>query len=167
MARQGYWLCEFVSISRILKRARSAYTRSFLYTESDENDATYFILHQLRVLLQAIDELHAYLARKSAELRQAENLVRSSRLRVELNPRQLALVNHALRTPEAIYTVESHRVSHGVAYQTARTDLLTLARKGFLEQGRRGRAFVFLVPGELHARLERGRSDGKRKKKGA
>lgn len=166
MARQGYWLCEFVSISRILKRARSAYTRSFLYTETDENDATYFILHQLRVLLLAIDELHAYLARKSAELRQAENLVRSSRLRVELNPRQLALVNHALRTPEAIYTVEFHRLSHGVAYQTARTDLLTLARKGILEQGRRGRAFVFLVPGDLHDRLERGRSGGRRRKKG-
>lgn len=162
MARQGYWLCEFVSISRILKRARSAYTRSFLYTETDDNDATYFILHQLRVLLLAIEELHAYLARKNTELRQAEQLVRSSRLRIELNPRQLALVNHALRKPDAIYTVESHRVSHGVAYQTARTDLLALARKGLLEQRKRGRTFLFLVPQDLHTRLEKGRGAARR-----
>lgn len=47
MLRQGYWTMEFVSISRILKSAPAQYTRSYLYTETDENDVTYFILHQL------------------------------------------------------------------------------------------------------------------------
>lgn len=84
-------------------------------------------------------------------------------MRIELNPGQLALVNHALRKPDAIHTVESHRVSHGVAYQTARTDLLALARKGFLEKRKRGRTFVFLVPNDLHGRLQRGRGESKRK----
>lgn len=155
MARQGYWLCEFVSISRILRKARAQYARSFLYTESDENDATYFVLYQLRVLLRSIDELHAYLARKTAELRAADDLVRSaSWLRAELNPRQLSLVNHALKKPDTAYTVESHRVSHGVSYETARSDLLALARAGLLEQRKRGRTFVFLVPTDLRGRLE-------------
>jgi len=44
MARQGYWLCEFVSISRILRRARGQYARAYLYTETDDNDVTYFLL---------------------------------------------------------------------------------------------------------------------------
>ena len=152
MARQGYWLCEFVSISRILKRAKAAYARSFLYTESDENDATYFVLHQLRVLIRAIEDLHAYLKRKTAELRAAEERVRHMRwLKEELNQRQLALVNHAMKRTDAAYTVESHRISHGVVYQTARTDLLHLASLGLLEKRKRGRTFVF-VPS---ARLQR------------
>jgi Fic family protein len=144
MARQGYWLCEFVSISRILKRARGQYARAYLYSETDDNDATYFILDQMRVLLRAIDELHAYLTRKSAELHAAEALVRrASRSVREINDRQLALLNHALRHPDAGYTVESHRVSHGVSYETARSDLMKLVKQRLLTQRKVGKAFVF------------------------
>jgi Fic family protein len=154
MARQGYWLCEFVSISRILKRAKAAYARSFLYTESDENDATYFVLHQLRVLLRAIQELHEYLKRRTSELLAADELMRLTKwLKAELNSRQLALVNHALKRTDAVYTVESHRISHGVAYQTARTDLLSLAELGLLEKRKRGRTFVFVPSVKLREQI--------------
>ena len=50
MLRQGHWLAEHVSISRILRKAPARYVRSFLYTETDDNDLTYFVLHQLDVL---------------------------------------------------------------------------------------------------------------------
>ncbi len=56
MARAGYWLCEYVSISRILKKARAQYGRAYLYSETDDNDATYFLLYQMRVLLRGIDD---------------------------------------------------------------------------------------------------------------
>lgn len=45
MLQHGYWLFEFISISRILKRAPARYARAFLETESDDNDLTYFIIH--------------------------------------------------------------------------------------------------------------------------
>jgi Fic family protein len=155
MARQGYWLCEYVSISRILKKARGQYARSYLYTETDENDATYFILYQLRVLLRAIAELHRYLAAKAEEMRVAEDLIRqTSSLRRDLNARQLALVNHAMKGADARYTVESHQRSHGVSYETARSDLLKLVKLKLLEQFKAGRAFVF-APGPAMARLRR------------
>jgi Fic family protein len=158
MAREGYWLCEYVSISRILKKARAQYARAFLYTETDDNDATYFILYQLGVLTRAIRDLHTYLDRKATEIRAVEDLVRRSAvLRAELNPRQLDLLTHALKHTQAEYTVESHRRAHGVAYGTARADLLMLARRGLLEQRKRGRAFVFVAPVDLRARMGRKR----------
>ena len=154
MARQGYWLCEYISISRILKKARAAYARAFLYTESDENDATYFILYQLRVTIQAIRELHHYLARKSAEIHETEELIRRSvALRENLNHRQLALMNHALRNPYARYTVDSHRRSHNVSYETARSDLLALSDQKLLDLRKRGRAFEFAPASDLQERL--------------
>lgn len=154
MAREGYWLCEYVSISRILKKARGQYTRSYLYTESDDNDLTYFLLYQLRVLLRAVDDLHEYLARKSAEMRDAEELIRrAAKLHGEFNPRQVALLNHALKNADGRYTIDSHRRSHGVTYQTARTDLLRLAELHLLDQRKSGRAFVFVPGRDLHARL--------------
>lgn len=154
MAREGYWLCEYVSISRILKKARGQYARSFLYSETDENDATYFILYQMRVVLRAIEELHEYLARKAAEMYEAEELVRrASAVTGELNERQLALISHALKNPDARYTVESHRISHGVSYETSRSDLMKLAQQGLLAQRKTGKAHLFVPARNLRTKL--------------
>ncbi len=150
MAREGYWLCEYVSISRILRKARAQYARSYLYTETDENDATYFLLYQMRVLLRAIDDLHEYLAKKVAEIHNAEEVIRRAHAMIaELNQRQLALINHALKHATARYTVESHRLSHGVSYETARSDLLKLVAQELLTQRKVGKAYVFVPAANL------------------
>lgn len=97
MLNQGYWLVEYLTISRILKQAPAKYARSFVYSEWDDNDLTYFMLYQLSIIVRAIDELHSYLARKMREVRKVEHLLRS----VSLSHRQLALLGHALRHPDA------------------------------------------------------------------
>ncbi len=154
MVRQGYWLAEFLSISRIIKKARGAYGRSFLYTETDDNDATYFILGQLRIVTQAIQELHLYLAKKAVDLKKTAGLLQQSdAIKNQLNYRQLALMNHALKRPHAEYTFESHRRSHNVSYATARADLLDLADQHLLITSKVGRTFNFTVPRNLYERL--------------
>jgi Fic family protein len=154
MASQGYWLCEYISISRILRQAPGNYVRAFLYTETDDNDATYFVLNQLRVTVRAIHDLHEFLRRKAEQLRETRRAIEaSSDLNSTLNHRQLALVNHAIRNPRFNYTIESHRRSHNISYQTARTDLLALAELGLLDRGKAGKAFVFLAPPDLRARV--------------
>ena len=145
MLRQGYWTMEYVSISRILKDAPARYTRSYLYTETDNNDVTYFILHQLKVIIRAIEELLEYLRKKSDEHREFDNLVRNSTsLQGKLNHRQISALNRALKNPDAVFTVATHKGSHNVTYDTARTDLLKLAALGLLDKMVSGRAFIFL-----------------------
>ena len=150
MLSDGFWLMEFLSISSILRAAPASYGRAFLYTETDENDLTYFILYQLRVVLRAIAHLHEFLARKTDEIRRTEELLTTSIL---LNHRQIAVLGHALRHPGQRYTIESHKTSHRVTYQTARSDLLDLESKGLLSKARSGRAFVFQPVVDLYERL--------------
>lgn len=150
MLKQGYWLAEYLSISRILRKAPSSYARAFLYTETDENDATYFLLYQLRVVCRAIDEFYEYLKRKIEEVRAVENLLRSS---VDVNYRQLALLGDALRTPGRRYTFKSHATSHNVVHQSARSDLLDLEVKGLVERRKVGRTFIFSAVPDLASRL--------------
>jgi Fic family protein len=145
MLHSGYWMFEYVSISRILHAAPARYSRSFLYTESDELDATYFLIHQLTVIRRAIDELMEYLRRKMREMRQTVGLLRQS----TLNHRQVALITHALRHSDAEYTVRSHSTSHRVTPQSARTDLLDLERRGLLERRQVGKRFVFSPVADL------------------
>jgi Fic family protein len=149
MLARGYWLFEYVSISRLLLRAPAQYGLSFLHTETDNFDATYFLLYQLGILKRAIDELLAYLVRKMAEVRETESLLR----RTDLNHRQIALLTNALRHGDAVYTVHSHSESHRVTRQSARTDLADLERRGLLERRVVGRRFEFLPARDLRQRL--------------
>ena len=150
MLSQGYWLTEYLSISKILRRAPAQYARPFLLTETDDNDLTYFLEYQLKVIKRSIDELQLYLARKTSEVRQVEALLRASG---DLNHRQLALVSYAMKHPGYEFTIESHRRSHDIVYQTARMDLLDLVRRSLFEQMKRGKTYYFSARGDLRRRL--------------
>ena len=153
--KQGYWTMEFISISRILKLAPAKYTRAYLYTETDESDVTYFIIHQLEVINRAISDLLLYLEKKSNEIKTVEQFIRRSpNIQSLLNNRQAALINRALKNPDAVFYIESHRGSHNVTYDTARTDLLKLVEMGFLEKTKIGKAFAFLATENLKKKLE-------------
>lgn len=154
MARSGYWLMEFVSISHILKQAPAQYVKAYLYSETN-NDTTYFLLHQLGTVRKAIAALHDYLARKTRAQRDTEKLLHPARLRGQLNHRQLALLTHALKNPGQGYRVDAHQRSHAIAYQTARADLLWLENLGLLDKAKQGQAFVFYAPDDLPQRIER------------
>ena len=153
MRARGYWLVEYLSISRILADAPARYGRAFLYTETDDRDTTYFIVHQLGVIQRAVADLHAYLDRKVREVRHVERLMRAGS--EAFNHRQLALLGHAIRTPGHGYTFHSHSTSHGVTHETARNDLLPLAEAGLLERRRVGRRYVFNAHAQLAQRLKR------------
>ena len=154
MARSGYWLMEFLSISQFLRKAPRQYVQAYLHTETDRNDTTYFVLHQLDVIRRAIDGLHDYLARKTEELRELTRLLGRGWLRERLNHRQAALLTHALRHPGETYRLARHQAVHNVVYQTARVDLLELERLGLLEKTKQGNAFAFHAVDDLEQRLE-------------
>lgn len=151
MRERGYWLVEYLSISRILRDAPSQYAKAFLFTETDERDTTYFVLHQLGVVRRAIEELRDYLERKTAEIRDVEQLLKGSGA---FNHRQLAVLSDAIRDPGRAYTYGSHATSHDVTHETARTDLSRLVDEGLLERRRvGGRQYEFIPTADLSERL--------------
>ena len=151
MLHHDYWMFEFISISRQLVEAPAQYARAFLHTETDGNDLTYFIVHQIEVILRTLDALDAHIERKVAETREIERVLRRA---TDLNHRQLALLAHAIRHPDATYTIREHRASHAVAYATARADLLRLAALELLDRRQIGKKTnVFLAPPDLEDRI--------------
>lgn len=154
MRTHGYWLTEYLSISRILREAPAKYSRSFLLTETDERDTTYFIVYQLEVIERAVDQLHAYLQRQMKDVRQVEAMLKGSD---RFNHRQLALLANALRAPDATYTLQGHASAHAVTHETARTDLMALVGLGFLARSRQGYRFVFSAPLDLPERIRSSR----------
>ncbi|TKJ39326.1 MAG: filamentation induced by cAMP protein fic [Planctomycetes bacterium B3_Pla] len=150
MLRHGYWLFEFISISQIILKAPAKYGRAFLYTETDDNDLTYFILYHVDVIHRAIKELHEYIKHKTERLQAIERELRGV---AGLNHRQRALISHALRHSHQRYTFKSHQISHNVVYQTARTDLLDLQDRVLLESNKIGKTWYFTPAKDLEKKL--------------
>jgi Fic family protein len=150
MQSRGYWLAEYLPISRLIRNAPAKYGRAFMEVESDGGDTTYFLIHQLQVIEKAIADLHVYLERKVTEVRDVERLLQDD---ASLNGRQLALLIDAVRRPTAIYSFDSHARSHRVSHETARSDLHALAKSGFLISRKKGRKRVFEAVRDLPERL--------------
>jgi Fic family protein len=147
----GYWLLEFISISRIVLRSRGDYYRAFLYSETDHNDATYFLLNQARVIDEAVTDLRAWVARKAKETKRFEERIRGLQA---FNHRQQALLIHALKHPKAEFEIRRHQHDHQVVYQTARTDLLALEKRRLLTRSTRGKTVIFKPVLDLESRLD-------------
>ena len=153
MARSGYRTTELLAISTVIRSAPVQYARAGLLAETDDNDVTYFLDYNLRMILWSIRNLRSYLTKKSRETRNARQSLDGSDLAAMLNHRQIALLVSMRKHPDLARTIASHRGSHRVTYQTARTDLLGLANLGLLTVAKRGRAFVFSLARDLDERL--------------
>ncbi len=150
MLKSGYWLFEFLTISRIIVNAPAQYYRSFLHTENDDNDLTYAILYLFRATKEALLELRRYLVRKQEEQQATAAALRAF---PDLNHRQRAFLEDALRHPERVHTFRSHRETYGVTNVTARSDLLDLLERGLLAETRVGKQRGFLAVPDLPDRL--------------
>jgi Fic family protein len=152
MLKQGYWLTEHLAISLILNQAPSKYARSFIYTEQDDGDLTYFLIYHLEVIRRALVALDDYLHKKSLELQRARALLAGGP--GAFNHRQVALLQSATRNPSNYYTAESHMNYHGISKQTARNDLYALEGRGLLQRTKIGREFAWVPMPDMLKTLE-------------
>ena len=140
LMRSGFWLAPYLSISEFLLRAPARYSRAYQHVSADSNDATYFILHQLEIMLRAVDRLEDDLREQAAEARQVEQRLGGM---AALNERQTVIIGEALERPDRIFTIAQQRRQHSVSYWAARSDLQDLVERGLLVRRRSGKKFVF------------------------
>ena len=147
MAKNNYWIIEFMSISSIIIKSPSRYVRAYLYAEYDENDLTYFIKYQIRTLDVALKELKKYVERSRKEKEKIFEIIRD----VEgLNDRQIYVIEKFHEDKRKVMTIREVMTTFSVVYQTARKDLLELEERGFLEKKTMGKKkFIFLRSGNF------------------
>lgn len=129
LIKQGYWLMQYLSISRIIYKSKPAYEKSFLYTESDDLDLTYFIQYNLKAMNDAFKELKMYLQRK---INDAESMHILYNVK-DVNERQAKILKILKDLPMSVFTATEISTRFGVDIKTARKDLQCLVDLGFME----------------------------------
>jgi len=130
LLKNGYWLTEYLSISRVIMKTKTQYEKAYLYTEIDDMDVTYFIHYQVKVLLRAFEELKTYVAKKKKEQSKLSKYLKLD----GINERQAIILQKIEDDSNRFFTVKEIENTFGITNQTARTDIEELVEKGFLKK---------------------------------
>jgi hypothetical protein len=139
LLKSGYDLMEYFSISSVILKNIEACHRAFLYVESDEGDLTYFFNQQLKIILEALENL----MQKFKTLHHAQQSLSMLPNHEKLNPRQCAILEEMRRHPERQYRLATYKSRFKITYETSRTDLMRLSKLGFAKQWKEGKAFIY------------------------
>ena len=149
MLKNGFDYFEYISISKFLKEAPKKYGMSYLYSEIDDNDLTYFIYYQVEVILRAVDELLSYLQAKSREFEEIATLLQGSKIGERLNFVQKDIVKKALKTPGRIFTAKEISVDYDVSANSARKYLNSLSKEKILISSKIGKSVVYIAHSDI------------------
>ena len=149
LIKKGYWLIEYVSVSRIILRAKSQYARAYLHTEYDDNDLTYFFIYNLKCISEALEELKGYIDRKVKEKNVSVQLLKKH----NFNERQIYILQELLKDDSQYFTAKQMETKFGISNQTARTDLLKLTEQKMLVQRSIGKLMTFFADEHLTKKI--------------
>lgn len=130
MLKKGYWLTEYMSISRIIYKTKASYEKSFLHTEADENDMGYFITYHLTALQKAFEELKKYISKKTAQQNDQNRLLKLG----NISQRQAEILYMMLKDENIVLTVKDINTRLFVTPTTAKQDLLGLVNRELLSE---------------------------------
>ena len=130
MLKQGYWMTEYLSISRVIAKSKKSYEKAYLYSEVDDLDLGYFINYNLKVLEQAYCELKEYIQRKQLEKRNSYQYMRLG----HINERQAQVIQLYVDDPNEVLTVKDLQDRFNISPTTAKQDIVSLVERGLLKE---------------------------------
>lgn len=145
MLRQGYWLTEYMSISRVIAKSKKAYEKSFLYAEADMLDIGYFVNYNLGVLEKSFKQLQEYIKRKQLDKNSANKFFKLG----NINERQAQILKMYYEDPALILTVKDLQVKFLVTPTTAKNDLMLLLERKFIKEIAFNKVKKGYIKGEL------------------
>lgn len=154
MLKCEYKLFKYVSISKLLKEKPKEYGLSFMYTEKDQNDLTYFIYFQLEIILASFKELENYLDEKAREFQKIAQVLDKTKWGNVLNFVQKDLLKKAVKEPGRLFTAKEVSVSYSISHNTSRTYLNKLVDHKLFLSSKDGKTIVYIAPSDLVSKLE-------------
>lgn len=155
MLKNGYALFEFVSISRLLLQASTGYGKSYVYTERDDLDMSYFIYFQLDKIKQAIDDFEKYVERENRQRQDFTAQILHFIQQHDLDERQIEILKMAVHEKGRIFSAKELATQFKISENTARKLLKELADLNLLAPLKSGNAVLFVAPADLVARLQK------------
>lgn len=125
--KKGYSMMEYLSLSKVIKNHRQRYDMAYLLSETDDDDITYFILYNLRMISEAMDVFDSYLRKKMKEQEDSKKGLEQ----YGLSFRQSQIVKDMMHDGEPVSQYELS-VKYQTSVPTIRRDLIKLMDVGLV-----------------------------------
>ena len=129
MIKNEYWAMAYLPISMVIKRSPKNYTYSYIYTEQDNHDLTYFFDYNIKKIVKSIDEFMEYVDKIKAENIEVEDKLRKL---IVLNDRQKQSIHYLLADSNQYLTITTHQNMNRISRGTARADIISLEKTGLI-----------------------------------
>ncbi|MFH1565077.1 MAG: Fic family protein [bacterium] len=147
LLKNGYWAFAYLPISIIIKKSPAQYGMSFVYSEQDDSDLTYFIDYNIRKIKLAMSEFEKYVKEKETESRSINNKAKS---KYHLNERQIKLLRYYYKNKDEKTSLKLHININQISKMTAIKDLKTLESFGFIVAEKIGRNIHYYATDKIN-----------------
>ncbi|NJN72590.1 MAG: Fic family protein [Limnothrix sp. RL_2_0] len=133
----------YIAISSYLKKAPAKYAKSYLYTETDDMDLTYFLDYQCSVIIRAVNTFRDTYKNRLKDIEKFDQWLFTSGLYKQLNEKE-RIVFHAAKNEYVTYlTVNELKESLNCSYNTAAKILNKLVDLKLFKKEKKGREWTF------------------------
>ncbi|MFN6882047.1 Fic family protein, partial [Proteus mirabilis] len=119
MFKNNYAAFRYIAISTILKQGAKKYGMSYVHSEMDNLDLTYFIEHQCKVVLTSINKFKTTYIEAKKTMEEFDRWIWESGLYKKLNENQKVLFSAARNKLEGTFTAKSVADRLECSYNTA------------------------------------------------
>ena len=148
---KGYWLLEYISISKMILNSPAQYARSYICTEDDDNDLTYFFNYNLKIITQSLKGFRRYVSKQIETKTKIYDLNKID----GLNERQVEIIFKIQKEKHKMFSIKEIQNTFGTVYQTARTDLDGLVRLELLVKKKSGKKLLFHRSEKFNQEIEK------------
>lgn len=143
MFKKDYGAFRYISISNLLKEAATQYGKSYLYTETDEMDMTYFIEYQCSIIMRAVNAFKQHCQKALTDIENFNKWIFSSGIYGKLSEKQRIIFQMAKSHPKTIFTARYVEDRLNCSYNTAASVLNGLVGLDVFEKHKDGKEWLY------------------------
>ncbi len=147
MFKNDFAAFRYIAISVLLKAAPIKYGKSYLHTETDEMDLTYFLDYQSGVIIRAIAEFKSAYKKTLKDIEDFNRWLWDSGLYRKLSDKQQTVFQVAKSGLAKHFTATNTSENLGCSYNTAASVLNGLVELNLFKKEKSGREWVYSMLG--------------------
>ncbi|MDO8610665.1 MAG: Fic family protein [bacterium] len=151
LLRKEYWAIQYLPISLVIKNAATQYGMSYIHSEQDDLDITYFYDFHIKKIMEAMKNFEIYIKKKSSENTTIQSKLAGT---FQLNDRQYELLRYLTVKDEGSYiTPTSFITLYKVSRETTNKDLKKLEKLNLIEKKRFGKNVRYFATKLLYQKI--------------
>jgi Fic family protein len=145
LLKHDYSFFAYYPISIVIKKSQKKYSMSYVYSEQDDEDLTYFIDYNIRKINEARISFEKYLQKFLKEKEENSEKYKQLELFYGLNDRQISLLRYLSKSSGNMMTLSIYKDNNKISKSTAIKDLKILKKIKLLEWKKIGREVKYYI----------------------